>query len=82
MQPRSDTLFHFTKNINTLKNILQNGFWPRYCLEDFNWYNAELGYIAYPMVCFCDIPLSRINEHVKFYGDYGIGLTKNWGLTN
>ena len=82
MQPRSDTLFHFTKNIETLKSILLNGFWPRYCLEDFNWYNTQLGYIGYPMVCFCDIPLSRINDHVQFYGEYGIGLTKSWGLTN
>ncbi len=34
------------------------------------------------MTCFCDIPLSRITEHTQFYGKYGIGMTKEWGLKN
>jgi hypothetical protein len=34
------------------------------------------------MVCFCDIPLSRINDHVQFYGEFGLGLTRQWGLRN
>ena len=82
MKPRSHTLFHFTKSIDALKSILKNGFWPRYSLEDFNWYNSEMGFIGYPMVCFCDIPLTRIGEHVGFYGEYGLGLTKQWGMPN
>tara|TARA_R110000868_G_scaffold391396_1_gene661354 strand:+ start:647 stop:1291 length:645 start_codon:yes stop_codon:yes gene_type:complete len=45
---------------------------------------AEAGheYIAYPIVCFCDIPLSRIQEHVGFYGDFGLGMTKEWAESN
>lgn len=82
MKPKSHTLFHFTKNIDFVKNILTDGFWPRYCLEDFSWYIHKIDYLAIPMVCFCDIPLSRINEHVGFYGEYGIGLTKEWALKN
>jgi len=82
LKPRSHTLFHFTKSVDTLKSILKNGFWPRYCLEDFNWYNAQIGQISYPMVCFCDIPLTRITEHVGFYGEYGIGVTKKWAKAN
>ncbi|MDI4667995.1 abortive infection system antitoxin AbiGi family protein [Pseudoalteromonas shioyasakiensis] len=82
MKPKSHTLFHFTKNIEFVKNILLDGFWPRYCLEDLSWYIFEYDYIAFPMVCFCDIPLSRIGEHVDFYGEFGIGVTKEWGLAN
>lgn len=79
MKPRSNTLFHFTKKAETLKLILRGGFWPRYCLEDVSWLGyKEFSYVAYPMVCFCDIPLSRISEHVTFYGDFGLGLTREW----
>lgn len=82
MKPKSHTLFHFTKNIEFVKNILTDGFWPRYCLEDLSWYIFEYDYVAFPMVCFCDIPLSRISEHVDFYGEFGIGVTKDWALAN
>jgi hypothetical protein len=34
------------------------------------------------MVCFCDIPLSKIEEHAKEYHNYGIGLKKDWGIIN
>jgi hypothetical protein len=82
MKPKSHTLFHFTKNIDFVKSILSEGFWPRYCLEDLSWYAHNIDFVAFPMVCFCDIPLSRINEHVSFYGEYGIGVKKEWALAN
>lgn len=83
MKPKSNTLFHFTKSRETLKLILKNGFWPRYCLEDVGWLGYQgYEYIAYPMVCFCDIPLSRISDHVGFYGEFGIGLTREWAESN
>jgi hypothetical protein len=83
MNPKSNTLFHFAKSRETLKLILKSGFWPRYCLEDVGWlgyYSYE--YVAYPMVCFCDIALSRISENVGFYGEFGIGLTRQWAEAN
>jgi len=52
-------------------------------LEDTSWLGyKEFPYIAYPIVCFCDIPLSRIKDHVGFYGEYGLGMTKEWAEAN
>ncbi len=80
MKAKSNSLFHFTKTIENLKGILDNGFCPRYSLEDATALGHE--YMGYPMVCFCDIPISRIIDHTSFYGEYGIGMTKEWGLKN
>ncbi|MDW1822408.1 abortive infection system antitoxin AbiGi family protein [Vibrio sp. Vb1018] len=80
MKSKSASLFHFTPKMEYLISILKNGFYPRFCLEDsrlMDWYAQD--YLAFPMVCFCDIPLSKISEHTDFYGSYGIGLKRNWG---
>jgi hypothetical protein len=82
----SNVLFHFTSSLGNLVNILANDFSPRYCPEyDLarNPNDETLGPLyAKPMVSFCDLPLSLIKEHLRGYGDYGIGLKKNWGLQN
>lgn len=80
-QLSANTLFHYTNSIKHLINILTNEFYPRYCLEEgmnliFSQDSIE---IAIPMVCFCDIPLSQVEQHAKFYGSYAIGLSKEWG---
>lgn len=81
MKPRSKSLFHFTKTEGVLKEILTDGFWPHYCLENISWQgNKDFEVVAYPMTCFCDIPLSRINNHINSYGGYGIGLNQDWAL--
>jgi hypothetical protein len=72
----SRNFFHFTNCIEYLRDILENGFWPRYCKE-YGWGNMYE--FAIPMVCFCDIPLSQISEHAKFYGCWGIGVKPSWG---
>ncbi|QEY26856.1 abortive infection system antitoxin AbiGi family protein [Neisseria zalophi] len=38
--------------------------------------------IAYPMTCFCDIPLTQITSHTDLYGKFGLGMTKEWGIKN
>lgn len=82
----ANTLFHFTDKIEYLLGILTHNFYPRYCLEDHSAFfpadDKDVSERAIPMVCFCDIPLSNIRNHRKIYGDYAIGLTKEWGIRN
>ncbi len=80
----SESLFHFTSKFEYLESILKGAFYPRYSLEyipSINRETKELKKInkAIPMVCFCDIPLSQVKDHINFYGSYGIGLKKSWG---
>ncbi|WP_279486569.1 abortive infection system antitoxin AbiGi family protein [Aeromonas veronii] len=83
MNPKSDSLFHFTKSLDVLKLILKNGVEPRFCLEDITWLNIKgLTKIGLPMSCFCDIPISRLKNHNEFYGGFGIALSKDWALKN
>jgi hypothetical protein len=86
----ANSLFHFTGSLENLLNILTNEFRPRFCLENFGLLkehavsavkDEDLEW-AIPMVCFCDLPLSQTGFHLSVYGDYGIGLTKDWGKRN
>lgn len=76
----SSSLFHFTRNPEYLIQILQNEFRPRYYPETIKITSRKTIFRAIPMVCFCDIPLSQVKEHIKTYGEYGIGLSKDWAL--
>jgi abortive phage resistance protein AbiGi (putative antitoxin) len=82
----ANTLFHFTSSLENLASILQNDFYPKYCIEDWSAisHGSEIipSEIALPLICFCDIPLSSIQEHSKQYGEYAIGMSKNWGIRN
>lgn len=82
----ANTLFHFTKTRENLIGILGHTFRPRYCWEDISTLEPDptrtKPRFATPMVCFCDIPLSQVQDHAKTYGNYAIGLTKEWGIKN
>ncbi len=81
----SDSLFHFTQTLDVLKIILEE---KRLRVS----YNVELvqdleenQFVAIPMVCFCDIPLTTYfteDKEVERYGRYGrfgLGIKKeNW----
>jgi hypothetical protein len=77
----STTLFHYTKSVDALTGILENGFWVRHCTE-YRYPGKVRQRIDIPMVCFCDIPISLINNHTKTYspkGVFAIGMNRSWG---
>ncbi len=79
MSVSSKSLFHFTNEMANLVNILKDGFfWPIYCPEVDKEKKNNIHAYAFPMVCFCDIPLSQISEHTKDYGFYAIAMSKEW----
>lgn len=84
----SNCLFHFTNSAEKLISILEKNLVPRYCLENFDMFHFTADRLdndielAIPMVCFCDIPLSKVKYHLSFYGNFGIGFTKEWGIKN
>ena len=69
----STTLFNFTDSIDFLLNNLKEGF---YCCDTFERLPLRNNGYRAPMTCFCDIPLSLINEHFDWYGRYGIGIKR------
>ncbi|MBK8244220.1 MAG: hypothetical protein IPK88_12405 [Saprospiraceae bacterium] len=78
----SNTLFHFTNKKENLIGILNNNFNIYYCIESLDLGGNRILDYAAPMVCFCDIPLGKIKKHLVAYGNYGLGLTKEWGIRN
>lgn len=77
-----DTLFNFTNDLQFLtESLKQQKLFPRYIVEDIRYLNIpQIKYIAFPMKCFCDINLHQINEHLDWYGYYGLAFTKEWGM--
>lgn len=79
----ADTLFHFVSKLEYISQIIERfAFVPRYCVEDIDYLNINLKQSAYPMICFCDINLHRLHDHIHFYGGdgYGIAFEKRWGI--
>ena len=87
----SSSLFHFTREFEVFKQILSEGLRFSYCYEPFDDIVAKQGWdielkkgnkiieckgIAIPMICFCDIPLLRTQNHREKYGNYMIGFNR------
>ena len=81
---QADTLFTFTSHLEYLIPIIKLAMIsPRYCEEDIRYLKVRgIKRIAYPMKCFCDINLHRLEEHLMWYGYYGLAFSKEWGMKN
>ncbi|PQJ63627.1 hypothetical protein BTO10_02075 [Vibrio chagasii] len=77
MKLSSNSIIHFTDNIEAIYGIFSAGFRLKYCKESISTPVEKFVFYA-PMVSFCDIPMSQVKEHISKYGNYGIGLTKEW----
>jgi len=77
-EPKEHRLFHYTRKPEHLEDMIRNGLWPRYCEEDFAWLVGYSVTLAFPMICFCDIPLDAAEAHRIRYGDYALGFSKHW----
>jgi hypothetical protein len=77
----SETLFHFTNRENLL-GILENEFHPNFSPEVYQFDERTPFKCGIPMVSFCDIPLSLAYNHMVNYGNYGIGMSKEWANRN
>jgi hypothetical protein len=79
----SNTVFHFTGTLENLVGILTNEFRPSYCVEDLsplrNPGNAKF-VLAFPLVAFCDIPMSQATDQMATYGRYALGLSRDWAM--
>lgn len=76
----SSAVVHLTHTKDNLLGILSENFKLKFCKEALPFKTG--GFIRVPMVSFCDIPFSQIKDHKQKYGEYGIGLTKEWAIRN
>ncbi len=88
MAVSANTLFHFT-SIKGLTGILSSsGFYCQYSDEHFENILPSKSHYRFtyiPMISFCDLTIMQLandSVHRKNFGDFGIGLTKEWGIRN
>jgi len=82
----SNIIWHQTK-VSIIEEILSTmEFKCSYSMETIRWRRSELK-VAFPMISFCDLPLSDMSEYLKHnktdeltgkYGDCTIGLSYEW----
>lgn len=60
--------------------ILASNFRTNFVKERMALENVPFWDYWMPMICFCDIPLHLISDHIKAYGQYGIGMSREWAI--
>lgn len=72
-------LCKYMKKPEYLYDILKNfAIKPRYVNEITDYLGiVGINSITIPMICFCDIPFSKVSKHTDNYGEYGIAFYKD-----
>ena len=79
----ANSFFHFMNRKKYLFDSLKNKkLYPRFCEEDISDFGLGFNKVLVCEKCFCDIPLHNVSTHKNEYGDYCIGLSKEWGFKN
>lgn len=73
----TNSIIHYTDKLESLLGIISEGFKVKFCSEVMKSPKWRIDALV-PMISFCDIPFSSFQDHIKAYGSYGIGLSKNW----
>lgn len=74
----SNILWHQT-NYASLRNIIKSrSLKCSYSLEEVDEIIGQK--VAFPMISMCDLPISELSEYQGKYGDYAIGLSREWGI--
>lgn len=92
----ANTLFNFMGQLDHLIAAIEKmEMFPLYFKEDVEYLNLKIGNrsirkFSFPMLCFCDINMHRLQAHlgkkrdqetnsiIDGYGHFGIGLDKQW----
>ncbi|NPC59388.1 abortive infection system antitoxin AbiGi family protein [Caenimonas soli] len=78
--PYPQILFHFAEEPEALEGVLKEGaFLLSYARERIENAGPDKEF-GVPMVSFCDLRLSELPFHMDKYGQFGIGLSKEWAL--
>lgn len=78
MKIYSNSFFHFTNNLEHLKEIIHTGFNVYFCKEEVYSTERNVVHIGIPMVSFCDTPLLYLTQNS--YGKYCIGMKRKWAV--
>ena len=75
----ANILCKYMKKSDYLYDILKcSAIKPRYVKEIIDYLGIiGINSITIPMICFCDIPFSKVSKHTDNYGEYGIAFYKN-----
>ena len=78
----SNILYHYTKSAENVVSILENGFYPKVVIESISILQPKKpnAYMGIPMVCFTDMPIQVSDEHREEYGQFVIGMKKEWAI--